>query len=64
MLNRYPLWKNLLLLFLVAFGFFYAAPNLYAPDPALQISGESSATLSTSAIRQTISASLSIPPCP
>jgi preprotein translocase subunit SecD len=45
MLNRYPLWKNLLLLFIVALGLFYAAPNLYAPDPALQISGESSATV-------------------
>jgi preprotein translocase subunit SecD len=45
MLNRYPLWKNLLLLFIVALGLFYAAPNLYAPDPALQISGESSATI-------------------
>ncbi|MCX2981758.1 protein translocase subunit SecD [Halieaceae bacterium IMCC14734] len=45
MLNRYPLWKNLLLLMIVALGLFYAAPNLYAPDPALQISGQSSATL-------------------
>ena len=42
MLNKYPLWKYLLLLCLVALGFFYAAPNLHAPDPALQISGESS----------------------
>jgi preprotein translocase subunit SecD len=42
MLNQYPLWKYLLMLVFVALGFFYAAPNLYAPDPALQISGESS----------------------
>ena len=40
MLNKYPLWKYLLVLGLVVLGFFYAAPNLYAPDPALQISGE------------------------
>lgn len=45
MLNQYPLWKYLLILFLVSVGFFYAAPNLYAPDPAVQISGESSATV-------------------
>ena len=45
MLNKYPLWKYLLIMFLVSVGFFYAAPNLYAPDPAVQISGESSATL-------------------
>ena len=43
MLNQYPLWKYLLILVIVSIGFFYAAPNLYAPDPAVQISGESSA---------------------
>lgn len=45
MLNKYPLWKYLLVLFIAAIGFFYAAPNLYAPDPALQITGESSSQL-------------------
>ncbi|MEM1191052.1 MAG: protein translocase subunit SecD [Pseudomonadota bacterium] len=44
MLNRYPLWKYLLVLLIVLGGALYAAPNLYAPDPALQIAGESSAT--------------------
>jgi len=43
MLNKYPLWKYLLVLFVVLLGLFYAAPNLYAPDPALQITGENSA---------------------
>jgi preprotein translocase subunit SecD len=43
MLNRYPLWKNLLILAIVALGFIYSAANLYAPDPAIQISGASSA---------------------
>ena len=42
-MNRYPLWKNLLILVVVVCGFYYAAPNLYAPDPALQIAGASSA---------------------
>jgi len=42
-MNRYPLWKNLLIVLVVAAGFYYAAPNLYAPDPALQIAGASSA---------------------
>lgn len=44
MLNKYPLWKYILIAFIVSVGFFYAAPNLYAPDPAVQISGESSST--------------------
>ena len=43
MLNRYPLWKNLFIALIVAMGFYYAAPNLYAPDPALQIGGSSGA---------------------
>ncbi len=43
MLNKYPLWKYLLVLLVLSIGFFYAAPNLFAPDPALQITGESSA---------------------
>ena len=42
MLNKYPLWKYLLVLSALLLGLFYAAPNLYAPDPALQIAGQSS----------------------
>jgi len=45
MLNKYPLWKYLLVLFVVSIGVLYASPNLYAPDPALQIAGQSSAQL-------------------
>ncbi len=45
MLNKYPLWKYLLLLFFLALGMLYSAPNLYTPDPALQIAGESSSQL-------------------
>lgn len=42
-MNRYPLWKYLLILFVLAFSVIYALPNRYAPDPAIQISGQSSA---------------------
>ena len=45
MLNKYPLWKYLLVLMVILVGLFYAAPNLYAPDPALQITGESSSQI-------------------
>jgi len=41
MLNKYPLWKNLLILFIVVMGIVYATPNFYAPDPAIQISHDS-----------------------
>jgi preprotein translocase subunit SecD len=38
MINRYPLWKYLLIAFRLVIGFIYALPNLYGDDPALQIS--------------------------
>ena len=44
-MNKYPLWKYLLILFVLLIGFLYSAPNLFAPDPAVQISGESSSTV-------------------
>ncbi len=37
MLNKYPLWKNLLVVLVLVMGCIYAAPNLYPPDPAIQI---------------------------
>ena len=40
MLNRYPLWKNLLILFIVALGLLYSAPNLYPDDEAILINNE------------------------
>lgn len=42
MLNRYPLWKYLLIALVLALGVIYALPNLYPDDPAIQISGASS----------------------
>ncbi|QHB17567.1 protein translocase subunit SecD [Mannheimia pernigra] len=39
MLNRFPLWKNLMVILLIAIGALYALPNLYGDDPSVQISG-------------------------
>ncbi len=50
MLNKYPLWKYLLILAVIGVGFFYASPNLFPPDPAVQISGASSATVIDEAV--------------
>jgi len=36
-MNQYPVWKYLLIFFIVAVGFVYALPNFYGEDPALQI---------------------------
>ncbi|MCP1327935.1 protein translocase subunit SecD, partial [Halomonas sp. 707D4] len=38
MLNRYPLWKYLLILVVLLFGLIYSLPNLFPADPAIQVS--------------------------
>ncbi|OYY74270.1 MAG: protein translocase subunit SecD [Gammaproteobacteria bacterium 28-57-27] len=42
-MNRYPLWKNLIVVLMLVFGVIYALPNLYGEDPALQISARATA---------------------
>lgn len=37
-MNRYPAWKNLLVLAVVVAGLFFAMPNLFGDAPAVQIS--------------------------
>ncbi|WP_417693921.1 protein translocase subunit SecD [Pseudomonas sp.] len=49
MLNKYPLWKYLLILAVLAVGLIYSAPNLYPDDPAIQVSGASTALQVTQA---------------
>lgn len=44
-MNRYPLWKYLLVLVVLIVGIIYALPNLYGKDPALQISPARAAEL-------------------
>lgn len=41
--NRFPIWKNLLVIGIVVVAFLYAAPNLYGDDPAIQIMGANAA---------------------
>jgi preprotein translocase subunit SecD len=45
MLNRYPLWKYLLLTVLILFGLVYAAPNVFGEDPAVQVSVKSTSNV-------------------
>ena len=35
--NRYPLWKYLLIVLIIGVGVIYGLPNLYPPDPAIQL---------------------------
>ncbi len=39
-MNRYPLWKYLLIIAITVLGLLYALPNLYPSDPSLQITME------------------------
>jgi preprotein translocase subunit SecD len=36
-MNRYPLWKNLLVLIALVLGFIYTLPNFYGEAPAVQV---------------------------
>jgi len=40
--KRYGLWKYILILLVLSFGVVYSLPNLYSPDPAVQVSYNSS----------------------
>ncbi len=51
-LNRYPFWKNLLLIGMVVFGILYALPNLFPEVPALQISGNDITQANVSTAKQ------------
>ncbi|MFM4737907.1 SecDF P1 head subdomain-containing protein, partial [Aeromonas caviae] len=52
MLNRYPLWKYLMVIVVIAIGFLYAAPNLYGEDPALQVSASRGAEVKLETLDQ------------
>ena len=39
MLNQYPLWKNLLVVFVLLVGTFFALPNIFGQDPSIDVSG-------------------------
>ncbi len=45
MLNRYPLWKYLLILVVLVVGLIYSLPNLFPEDPAIQLSSAQGETL-------------------
>ena len=59
MLNKYPLWKYLLILAVLALGFVYSAPNLYPDDPAIQVSGSSTTLRVTELELERVSKALS-----
>ena len=49
-MNRYPLWKNILVLLVVSLGIIFSLPNIYGDDPALQITTEDGSPISVSTL--------------
>ncbi|NNG11953.1 MAG: protein translocase subunit SecD, partial [Halobacteria archaeon] len=45
MINKTPLWKNLLIIVVLLVGMLYALPNIYGEDPALQITDARAGTV-------------------
>ena len=45
-MNRYPLWKYLLLLVVLVVGLLYALPNVFGEQPAVQVSAADNQTTS------------------
>ncbi|ENM5926155.1 protein translocase subunit SecD [Vibrio mimicus] len=56
MLNRYPLWKYLMVMFTIAIAALYALPNIYGEDPAIQITGARGASVDMSTLDAVTSA--------
>jgi len=52
-MNRYPIWKYLLIVAILVIGVIYALPNMYGEDPSIQISPQRDAALS-SELEQTV----------
>ncbi|MCS5708731.1 protein translocase subunit SecD [Candidatus Berkiella cookevillensis] len=52
MLNKYPLWKYLLLLGILLVGLVYALPNLFGEDPAVQVLASTGSSLDPSIIEK------------
>ena len=39
MLNQYPMWKNLLVAFVLLVGLLFALPNVFSQDPVIEVTG-------------------------
>lgn len=58
-MNRYPLWKNILICLVLFFGLLYTLPNFYGEVPAVQVSsGKATLKLDAAAMTDTIEQTL------
>lgn len=57
-MNKYPFWKYILILAVITGAVIYAMPNIYPPDPAVQISSATSGAQISQRLLDTATASL------
>lgn len=57
-MNRYPIWKYVLILFTVALAALYTLPNLFGESPAVQIASVRATVKVNAALQQTAEAAL------
>lgn len=53
-MNKYSVWKYLVIVTSIVLGGIYSSPNLYTPDPAIQIAGKTTGLDMTEAILQQV----------
>ncbi|MFU8819937.1 MAG: protein translocase subunit SecD [Gammaproteobacteria bacterium] len=51
-LNRFPLWKNLLVVAVILIGLVFALPNIYGDAPAVQVTAEAGQPLDEAALQR------------
>ncbi len=51
-MNRYPLWKNLLVLFVLLAGLLLAFPNVFDQDPSIEVSAARDMEVGTQTVQQ------------
>lgn len=56
LINRYPLWKYILIVVVIVAAFIYASPNLYGEYPAVQIMGTNSHTVDDAVMNTVVDA--------
>ena len=51
-MNRYPLWKYILIGLILLVGVIYAIPNFFPAEPAVQISAKADKPIDLAAMQQ------------
>ena len=59
-MNRYPLWKYIVIVTALLLGFFYTLPNYYGNEPAVQISSDKSSIKIEAATVQNVESILNL----